>query len=54
MALPKTKPMNWFKAQTIFGEALISMFELDENPNLKKAYLDDNESELRRILLEEY
>tara|TARA_Y100000361_G_scaffold58382_1_gene51018 strand:+ start:589 stop:753 length:165 start_codon:yes stop_codon:yes gene_type:complete len=54
MPLPKKEPMNWFKLQSIFGEYLIPIYELDDKPELKKAYLQNNESEMRRILTEEY
>ena len=50
----KQKPMNEFKIQAIMGEYLIDCSEYYEKQSIRRAYLLNDESGLRRILESEY
>jgi len=50
----KTKPMNKMIFQSIMGEYLIDPTEYYENQSIRRAYLFNDETALRRILKTEY
>jgi len=50
----KQKPMNQSTFQSIMGEYLIDCSEYYENQSIRRAYLLNDESGLRRILESEY
>jgi len=50
----KTKPMNEMKFQSIMGEYLIDPTEYYEKQSIRRAYLLNDESGLRKILESEY
>ena len=50
----KTKPMNEMIFQLIMGEYLIDPAEYYEKQSIRRAYLLNDEQQLRRILETEY
>ena len=50
----KTKPMNEMIFQSIMGEYLIDPTEYYEKQSIRRAYLLNDEQQLRRILESEY
>ena len=50
----KIEPMNEFRFQSIMGEYLIDCSEYYEKQSIRRAYLLNDESALRRILESEY
>ena len=50
----KQKPMNQSTFQSIMGEYLIDCSEYYEKQSIRRAYLLNDESALRRILESEY
>ena len=50
----KIEPMNELRFQSIMGEYLIDCTEYYEKQSIRRAYLLNDESALRRILESEY